>query len=246
MPALSCELRRKIFERTRKEKEKKTRLRKLKWDNTHTDRSADCTEARLACVIRVDSSWVHGQPVPSITPASHPGPTCPMCPGSVWSGLLFLESTFILILITNSSAYDLHPSVLAQVWKHLRLTRYNSGLASSLHHETCSASFSFSTWEKHHLSPSLAFLLRFLSSISNCQRFLFCAYSLFILFFYHLFLPSLCFLLRLSLRWKHCSESHWQDNCLPLVSLLNTVMLMLDPLCTFVCFTNIFLATRAS
>lgn len=182
MPALSCELWRKIFERMRKEKGKK-RLWKLKWDNTHTDRSADCTEARLACVIRVDSSWVHGQPVPSITPASHPGLTCPMCPGSVWSGLLFLESIFILILITNSSAYDLHPSVLAQVWKHLRLTHYNSGLASSLHHETCSASFSFSTWEKHHLSPSLAFLLRFLSSISNCQSFLFCASCILCLFY---------------------------------------------------------------
>lgn len=147
MPVSSCELWRKIFERMRKEKGKKKKTTKtlnaLKWDNTHTDRSADCTEARLACVIRVDSSWVHGQPVPSITPASHPGLTCPMCPGSVWSGLLFLESTFILILITNSSAYDLHPSVLAQVWKHLRLTYYNSDLASSLHHETCSASFPF-------------------------------------------------------------------------------------------------------
>lgn len=169
----------------RKGEKKKTlkTLNALKWDNTHTDRSADCTEARLACVIRVDSSWVHGQPVPSITPASHPGLTCPMCPGSVWSGLLFLESTFILILITNSSAYDLHPSVLAQVWKHLRLTHYNSGLASSLHHETCSASFSFLPEKKHHLSPSLAFLLRFLSSISNCQSFLLCSSCILCLFY---------------------------------------------------------------
>ncbi|CAB1426812.1 unnamed protein product [Pleuronectes platessa] len=46
---------------------------------------------------------------------SSPGlPVSPICPGSVELALLFLESTFIRILITNSSVYDLHPSALAQ------------------------------------------------------------------------------------------------------------------------------------
>lgn len=78
--------------------------------------------ALLPCLMCVDSLWVHGRPFLFSSPISHPGLTCPMCPDSVWSGLLFLENTFILILITNSFAYDLHPSARAQVWKHLRLT----------------------------------------------------------------------------------------------------------------------------
>lgn len=107
----------------------------------------------------------------------------PMCPGSVSSALLFLESTFILILITNSSACDFHPSALAQVWKHLRLTHYNSGLTLSSRHETISASFLFHwyTWKKK--SP-FDFFLQFLFCVSVCHFVFSFFYSLFILFFY--------------------------------------------------------------
>ncbi len=111
----------------------------------------------------------------SLQPHTPSIPTYPMCPGSVWSALLFLESTFILILITNSFAYDLHPSALAQVWKHLGLTHYNSGLASSSRHETHSASFLllWYTWKKNP-SPYLTFF-DFSSSVSLLlPHFFFC------------------------------------------------------------------------
>ncbi|KAK2907822.1 hypothetical protein Q8A73_008895 [Channa argus] len=45
----------------------------------------------------------------SLTPLVYLYPMCSAC-----SALLLLESTFILILITNSSAYDLHPSAPAK------------------------------------------------------------------------------------------------------------------------------------
>lgn len=113
----------------------------------------------------------------------------PMCPSSVSSALLFLESTFILILITNSSACDFHPSALAQVWKHLRLTHYNSGLTLSSRHETISASFIFSLiYLKKKISlwlfSSISFQPHHRLCVSVCFFVFSLFYSLFILFFY--------------------------------------------------------------
>lgn len=59
---------------------------------------------------------------------------CALAPSG--PALLIQESTFILILIINSSAYGLYPSAAAQAWKHLRLTHYKWDLAFSSHHET--------------------------------------------------------------------------------------------------------------
>lgn len=157
----------------------------------HMDSSTHGTEVLFVCL-----RWrfmVHGWARPVyrsiLTPQAY---LYPMCPGSVSSALLFLESTFILILITNSSACDFHPSALAQVWKHLRLTRYNSGLTLSSRHETISASFLFHWYTKKKF-PFDFFLLATSSPLCFCLPFCFLSllFSVYIVVFFYLCPPSI-------------------------------------------------------
>jgi len=161
--------------------------RAVEWADILHDGSTDCTEVLLACL-----TWTmrgHG----FMASPSHP-PLQPDSPGSAVPcapAPLFLESAFILILITNLSSYNLHPSALDHVWKHLRLTLHNSGLASSSHHETDSASFFFSHVPGKPSNPILLFDLnsRLTHFCLSTVFYVFCLFNSLFILFSCLFLP---------------------------------------------------------
>lgn len=129
------------------------------------------------------------------------------------------------------------------------LTHYNSAPASSSRHETHSASFCFLwyTWKKKKTT-----YFTFFTSISLhhlplcfCLPFLVCCllYSLHTLFSSPP-PPIPPVFSSLAAKSTDYSECQWHDNGVFVVALLNTVMLMLDPLSSSVCLTNIFLPTH--
>lgn len=128
------------------------------------------------------------------------------------------------------------------------LTHYNSAPASSSRHETHSASFCFLwyTWKKTK-QPILPFSLQFLFIIClsvSVSLFWFAAsYILSIHYFLHP-PPIPPVFSSLAAKSTDYSECQWHDNGVFVVALLNTVMLMLDPLSSSVCLTNIFLSTH--
>lgn len=128
------------------------------------------------------------------------------------------------------------------------LTHYNSAPASSSRHETHSASFCFLwyTWKKKknlfylfHFNFSSSSASLFLSPFSGLLPLIFSPYTIF-------FTPPPIPPVFSSLAAKSTdySECQWHDNGVFVVALLNTVMLMLDPLSSSVCLTNIFLPTH--
>lgn len=193
--------------------------------SNHTDRHADRPKRLLACVPRVAGSWVRGRSRLSLQPHT-PGTTSPMCPGSVCSfekALSFWSSSLIHLLMTS-----IHQRCSSSM-KTPRPTHYNSGPTSSSRHGTLAVSFLFLVSARLPVSGSSSCFLPLILSV----------YTL-------LFSPPLVGFsspyLTLGPKSKHPSECQWQDNGVLVVALL----LMLDPLTSSVCFTNIVLPTCTS
>lgn len=195
-----------------------------------------------AATYRTSWSFLGSQPSP--TRRWLVSSTWPSVPGvPALSGQRCSCRTSILILITYSSFSDFHPSTPAQRGK--KTPRASSATTVALRPPPLPASF-LSLWytskfkktqtnpiSLHHppFSPSSPFFV-------CCVLFPpFCLFHFSPLFFFfpapHLSEPPP--------KSKHYTECQWQDNGLFVVALLNTVMLMLDPLSLSVLLTNIFL-----
>lgn len=185
----------------------------------------------LPCIIRVEASWVHSQARRWLVSS-----TWPSVPG-----VPVLSGTSILILITYSSFSDFYPSTPAQRGK--KTPRASSATTVALR-PPLPASF-LSLWYTSKLKKKNPNLPSSPPLFSPSPPFFVCC-VLFPPFCLFHFSPLFFFFPALHLsepppKSKHYTECQWQDNGLFVVALLNTVMLMLDPLSLSVLLTNIFL-----